>query len=209
LLSQSALVLAARRLGNILRSLLTAAGVILVLITFTPVLRWWAAALAGQWGDGKGQVLIVLGGDLTTPDILGVTSYWRSVYAVFCWREGHYQTLVLSGRDLAAPMRDFVVAYGIPREAVILEDRSTNTHENTQFTAELLRNDPRKKVLLTSDYHMFRAWRAFRKAGLDVSPLPFPDAQKRFNNVAERWSIFCLLASETAKVGYYGIRGWI
>jgi uncharacterized SAM-binding protein YcdF (DUF218 family) len=208
-LAQSALLQSARKVWFILRSVLVALGVMLVLIMFTPVLRWWAAALAGGWGDGKGKVLIVLGGDLATSEILGVTSYWRSVYAVFCWREGHYETLVLSGHNLAGPMRDFVAAYGVPRDAILIEDRSRDTHENALFTAELLRNDARPKVLLTSDYHMLRASRAFRKAGLDVSPLPFPDAQKRVGNIVERWSIFCLLTTETAGVAYYGLRGWI
>jgi uncharacterized SAM-binding protein YcdF (DUF218 family) len=209
LLDQSALFQSAREVWHVLRSLLVALGVILVLITFTPVLRWWAGGLAGRWGEGKGKILIVLGGDLTTTEILGVTSYWRSVYAAFCWREGHYQTLVLSGNNLAGPMRDFVAAYGIPREAIMVENRSRDTHENALFTAELLRNDSRQKVLLTSDYHMFRAYHAFRKAGLDVSPLPFPDAQKRAGNPVERWSVFCLLAGETGRIGYYALRGWI
>jgi uncharacterized SAM-binding protein YcdF (DUF218 family) len=181
----------------------------LVLITFTPVLSWWAAALRGRWGDGNGKILIVLGGDLTTAEIPGVTSYWRSVYAVFTWRSGHYETLVLSGHGLAGPMRDFVTAYGIPRDAIVIEDRSRDTRENALFTAELLRHDGRPKVLLTSDYHMFRASRAFRKAGLDVSLMPFPDAQKRAGNPVERWSVFCVLVTETAKIGYYVLRGWI
>jgi uncharacterized SAM-binding protein YcdF (DUF218 family) len=209
LLDQSPLHQSARKVWHILRSLLVALAVILVLITFTPVLRWWAAGLAGPWGDEKGKILIVLGGDLTTPEILGVTSYWRSVYAVFAWRGGNYQTLVLSGRNLAGPMRDFVVAYGIPRESILIENRSHDTRENALFTAELLRNDARQKVLITSDYHMFRASRAFRKAGLDVSPLFYPDAQKRVGNRLERWSVFCLLTAETIRIAYYGLRGWI
>lgn len=198
-----------KRLWNILRSLLAALGLMLILVTFTPVLGWWANALTGPWGDGKGKILIVLGGDLTNPEILGVTSYWRSVYAVFLWRGGQYQTLVISGHNLAGPMRDFVVAYGIPRESIMVEDRSLDTHQNALYTAELLRNDSRPKVLLTSDYHMFRASRAFRKAGLDVSPIPVPDAGKRANSLLQRWSVFCLLAAETTRVAYYGIRGWI
>jgi len=208
-LRQSAPLLFARKLWRILRSLLVALGLIVVLVTFTPVLRWWAAALAGRWGDGKGQVLIVLGGDLNVSEILGVTSYWRSVYAIFCWRGGQYQTLVFSGHSLAGPMRDFVVAYGIPRDAIMTEDRSLSTRENALYTAELLRQDPRKKVLLTSDYHMFRALRAFRNAGLDVSPLPYPDAQKGASHIVQRWGIFCLLARETSKIVYYGLRGWL
>ncbi len=112
MLDQSALLPSARKLWHILRSLLAGIGVILVLITFTPVLGWWAAALAGPWGDGRGKVLIVTGETLSTSrNPWALPSYWRSVYAVFCWRTGNYQTLVFSGRNLAAPMRDFVVAY--------------------------------------------------------------------------------------------------
>ena len=181
----------------------------MAIVSATPVLRWWTAALAGPWGDGRGEILIVLGGDLTTDEILGVTSYWRSVDAVFCWRSGGYRTVVLSGKNLAGPMRDFVVAYGVPREAILTENSSSDTHENALFTAALLRHDPRRKVLLTSDYHMFRALRAFRKAGLEVTPLPFPDAEKRLAGLSERWSIFCLLSTETAKICYYAARGWI
>lgn len=194
---------------RVLRTFLLAAGLLLLVVTSTPLLEFWARALGGRWGDGKGGVLIVLGGDLTAPGVLGLTSYWRTVYAVFYWRDGHYRTLVISGKDMAEPMSEFAAAYGIPREAILSENRSNNTHENAQFTAELLRHDPRKKVLLTSDYQMFRALRAFRKAGLDVSPLPFPDAQKRVSNPLERWSVFCSLSAEMAKIGYYYARGWI
>jgi uncharacterized SAM-binding protein YcdF (DUF218 family) len=199
----------AKAAGTVVLWLAAFLGLLMVTVSVTPVLKWWAAALAGRWGDERGEVLIVLGGDLTTDEILGVTSYWRSVYAVFCWRTGHYRTVVFSGRNLAGPMADFAAAYGVPRAAILTEGASANTHENALFTAELLKNDRRRKVLLTSDYHMFRALRAFRKAGLDVSPLPFPDAQKRFNTPSERWNIFCLLSIETTKICYYSARGWI
>ena len=208
-MDQSALLHFARKVRRFLKSLLLIIGVALFLITFTPVLRWWTAALAGRAGDGKGKVLIVLGGDLAASGILGVTSYWRCVYAVSYWREGQYQTLVVSGHNLAAPMRDFLVAYGVPREAIQMENRSLNTHENALFTAEILRNDPRGKVLLTSDYHMFRAFHAFRKAGLEVSPRPLPDAQRRANSLIERWTVFCFLTTETLGISYYTLRGWI
>ena len=198
-----------RRLWRVLRTLSLAAGLTMFVVTATPVLKWWARALAGRWGDGRGEILIVPGSDLTSPGILGVASYWRSVYAVFVWRGGAYRRLVVSGKDVAIPMADFASALGIPRQAILTEDRARDTHENALFTAELLRNDRGGKVLLTSDFHMFRAVRTFRKAGLDVSPLPFPDAQKRATNPLERWSVFCLLVAETAKIGYYYMHGWI
>jgi hypothetical protein len=50
--------------------------------------------------------------------------------------------------------------------------------------------------------------RTFRKAGVPVSPLPFPDANKRLNEIKQRWNVFLELAEETTKVAYYKIRAW-
>ena len=90
-----------------------------------------------------------------------------------------------------------------------MEGRSGSTRENALFTAGLLAADGRKKVLMTSDYHMFRAVRAFRKAGLDVRTIPVPDAGKRWNSYAMRWPVFIGLFVETAKICVYAVRGWM
>ena len=42
---------------------------------------------------------------------------------------------------------------------------------------------------MTSDYHMYRALRAFRKAGLDVQPRPIPDGRKRYSSWYKRWEL--------------------
>jgi len=75
--------------------------------------------------------------------------------------------------------------------------------------ARLLNGERTQNALLTSDYHMFRAHRAFTKAGLAVAPRPFPDAIKRSQNWENRWPVFVELCNETAKICYYYIRGWI
>jgi hypothetical protein len=56
---------------------------------------------------------------------------------------------------------------------------------------------------------MFRAYRAFRKAGIDVQPCPFPDALKQSTSRANRWAVFLGLCIETSKIAYYFARGWI
>jgi uncharacterized SAM-binding protein YcdF (DUF218 family) len=199
-----------RHLQGALRMILMAAGALLLGVMATPLVSWWAGALSAPWGNETGgKILIVLGGDLSTPQTLGSGSYWRCVYAALYWKAGHYDQIVLSGRGVAGPMRDFVAAYGVPRQAIVLEDRSTTTRENALEVASMLRNDPRKKVLLTSDYHSLRSERAFRKAGLDVTTIPAPDARKRANSVIERWTVFCQLVNETSKFVGYALRGWI
>ena len=64
-------------------------------------------------------------------------------------------------------------------------------------------------MLLTGDYHMYRAWRAYRKAGLDVAPRPFPHVIKIASCRTCRWQLFVALCRETALIGYYRARGWI
>jgi uncharacterized SAM-binding protein YcdF (DUF218 family) len=180
-----------------------------MLITATPVLQPWISALSTNWGSDDGDTLIVLGGDFTGPGLMGVNTYWRCGYAVATWRAGHFRHVVVSGKDVAEPMRDFLVSQGIPRDAIVLEDKSNSTRENALFVAQLLQNDPGRRVLVTSDYHMFRALRAFRKVGIDVSPLPYPDARRSMRSLSQRWAIFALLAGETTKLVWYKFRSWI
>ena len=183
-------------------------GLLVLLVTLTPVLRYWVTPLSTGWGTGRGNTLIVLGQDLTARDMLGIGSYWRSFYAVLVWRENHFRRVVVTGKDAAPLMRDLMVNQGVPAAVITVEDAATSTHENALFVANILAGADGPYVLLTSDYHMGRALSAFRKAGVVASPLPFPDAGKRLNDITLRWNVFLDLAGETAKVAYYKIRGW-
>ena len=202
------------RLGfGILAAGLAGLGLLLVLVTVTPLVSWWAGVLAGPWEDPNGDVLIVLGGSLLENGLMGQSSYWRSVYALRAWRQGTFHRIVISGGppqySTAAPMRNFLESHGVPREAIQIETQSTSTHENALHVAKLLADVPGSKVLLTSDYHMFRAYHAFKKAGLDVMPRPFPDVKKRANGWAGRWPAFLDLVQESIKIVYYRVHGWI
>ena len=166
------------------------------------------------WNDPKGDILIVLGADVQSDGTLGPESYWRAVYAARAWREGGIQKVVVSGGasngySIAAPIRDFLVCQGVPAPAIATENRATSTRENALYVRDLLSGAPGRKVLLTSDYHMFRAARCFRKVGMDVAPRPFPDALKRINSWTARWDVFLTLSEETVKIVYYRLHGWI
>ncbi|MGH2361461.1 MAG: hypothetical protein ACRDGM_13080, partial [bacterium] len=69
-------------------------GFLLVLVTVTPLVSWWAGALAGPWEDPTGEVLIVLGGSTLGEGVMGQNSYWRSTYAVLAWREGAFRRII-------------------------------------------------------------------------------------------------------------------
>jgi uncharacterized SAM-binding protein YcdF (DUF218 family) len=106
-------------------------------------------------------------------------------------------------------MRDFLVYHGVPSDAIQIESRSESTRENALFVRELLSGMSGTRVLLTSDYHMFRATRAFRQAGVAIEPRPFPDAIKRSQRLAGRMPAFINEAMESTKIVYYFARGWI
>jgi uncharacterized SAM-binding protein YcdF (DUF218 family) len=62
---------------------------------------------------------------------------------------------------------------GVPKERIVLEDRSRNTAENAEFTRRMLDPKPGERwLLITSAIHMPRAVGAFRKAGFPVEPFP-------------------------------------
>jgi uncharacterized SAM-binding protein YcdF (DUF218 family) len=191
---------------------LAAAGLLFLIISFTPLTAWWARALARPWEDPRGEVLIVLGSD-RVDDMIGYSSYWRSVYAVWAYREGGFRRVVVSGGPggaaVAESMRDLLVTSGVPSQAILLETESTSTRENAVRTVELLRGETGRSVLLTSDFHMYRAYRCFRRAGLDVVAFPVPDALKRSTRWYRRWTAFVDLVAESGKIAYYWAQGWL
>ena len=106
-------------------------------------------------------------------------------------------------------MAEFLKFQGVPAAAIHLETESRSTRENALYSAPLLKTLQGRKVLLTSDFHIFRARRAFAKAGAEVSVQPVPDVLKRSNRWLSRWPCFVDLVEETVKIGYYWVRGWI
>lgn len=199
--------------GRWVTRMLALVGALVLFISLVPVASWWATRLAGPWNDPKGEVLVVLGGALQDTGYLGRNSYLRALYASMIYKEGGVKHVVISGgTDSRSPvallMRDAMVALGVPREVILVETQSNSTRENAMYSKAILDNLKGRKVLLTSDYHMYRAHRVFQKAGIDIAPRPFPDARKR-NGLQGRWPAFWEVVTESLKIVYYKIRGWI
>jgi uncharacterized SAM-binding protein YcdF (DUF218 family) len=68
----------------------------------------------------------------------------------------------------AVAMRDQLVESGVPAASVLVEDRSRNTEENLQFSAELIAGHSLAGpiAVVTSDFHALRAALLMRGAGL-------------------------------------------
>ena len=70
-------------------------------------------------------------------------------------------------------LKSFLIRIGVPREKIIVENQSKNTHENaiyTELTCKELEMDKYSFLLITSDYHMRRSLSCFKKTGLNITP---------------------------------------
>lgn len=197
-----------RRSGR-LRDALAAVGALSILLVSTPVLSWVGWWIGSPWPAPRGATLIVLGGGLISDGRLAPDSYWRTIQAARAWQEGGWQRIVVSGAGVARPMKQFLVASGVPEEAILLEESSTSTRENAVATARLLAGREGPAVLLTSEVHMFRARRAFARAGLAVLPRPAPHIYKERHGQSANLSDFLHLITEGAKIIGYWVRGWL
>ena len=57
----------------------------------------------------------------------------------------------------AAGMRDYLLAAGVEEERILMEDQSTNTYENLVFSSRLFDKTTDKIVLVTNNFHVYRA----------------------------------------------------
>jgi uncharacterized SAM-binding protein YcdF (DUF218 family) len=112
-------------------------------------------------------------------------------------------------------MRDALVQEGVPASRILVETKSTNTHDEAVIVARMLESlDVDHVVLVTSGIHMRRSLGTFRKAGIEAIPAIahradgdvswiewlFPSDQ----GLAETSAV----AHEIIGLGYYIARGW-
>lgn len=65
----------------------------------------------------------------------------------------------------AMGMKGYLMQKGIAEERILLEDQSTNTYENLTYSGVLLDREKDSVVLVTNNFHMFRALQIARKQG--------------------------------------------
>ena len=134
----------------------------------------------------KHDVAIVLGGMFEFNSDLNTISIRRQgdrlIQALSLYKSGKIEKILVSGdsghltdRGLheAKQVKELLLLWGIPKNDIITEEKSTNTHENAVETAKILKKSfPHfeKFILVTSGIHMKRSLACFKKEGLNCSP---------------------------------------
>lgn len=71
----------------------------------------------------------------------------------------------------AAGMKQYLCDAGISEERILMEDRSKNTRENLAFSAELIDGADGRVVIVTNNFHVFRAVWLAEQQGYDAEGL--------------------------------------
>lgn len=180
----------------------------------------------------RGDALVILGGALAgrRPPRTGaelVDSSDRILTAARLFRDGRAPLVVVSGGSgpwgvssvpESVEIAGLLVEWGVPREAILTETRSTTTRENAAETARLLLPRGARRILLvTSALHMPRSAATYRTVGFEVTPAPCD----YLTVTAERRTLLDVLPSagalakttaawhEAAGLAYYRLRGWL
>lgn len=156
----------------------------------------------------SGDAIIILGGGATldTPNIGGDGHLYgasanRLLTAAQLYEQLKVPIIVSGGKVLettgneAEITKRILLNLGVPSAEIIVENKSLNTTQNAAFTKALIDERGFKRpILVTSAFHMERAFRQFAKVGQQVTPFP-TDYQA---NVENRFGIYQLIPSATA-----------
>jgi len=109
---------------------------------------------------------------------------------------------------------EIAVGMGVPREAILIENHSTNTGQNVQFTKDLLAKlqlDPQKFILVHKPYMERRAFATFRKVwpekgALVTSPqISFEDYP---NQDISRRDVIGIMVGDLQRILLYPAKGF-
>lgn len=126
------------------------------------------------------DVIVVLSGEETE----------RVEYGVKLFKEGwaRKDRMILSGgpavwkHTWASLMQEHAIYLGVPKKAIILEDKSRSTEEKARFTREILKRYGYTSIILvTSPYHSKRAFKIFKKIiGNEIKIISAPTEESWF-----------------------------
>ncbi len=212
--------------------------------------RWVSFALARslEWRYvplnpvPQAEAIVVLGGGTESqqfprPMVEINSAGDRVLYAAELYKEGKAPYLLLSGGNIswynsrtttpAYEMAQLLELMDVPQDALWMQPKSQNTHEDALYCSQILKEKGIHRVLLvTSAQHMPRSVALFKHEGIDVIPAPVdytvtqvgwdglftPDPQTVLVNLMPNVGSLSLSSSiikEYIGIWVYHLRGWL
>ena len=156
------------------------------LIFYTPVVWFLAEPLKITDTPCKADAIVVFAGGVGESGQAGQGYLERVEYAVKLYKSGFAKNIIFSSGYMyifkePLVMKAVAVSLGVPAEAIILEDRASNTYENVEFSEKILKDRGWKEILVVSSpYHMRRVSLVFKKIGKETKVLYAPIPESSF-----------------------------
>ncbi|MCX5376250.1 YdcF family protein [Streptomyces sp. NBC_00091] len=128
----------------------------------------------------------LIGGNRVPPLLASRLRKGQQIYEAQLARGSRPPVLLTSGGkgsdeqvSEARAMADWLIEQGVPEQAITLEDRSRTTEENMLFSREIMLADKPgyRCVVVTNNFHAFRAAMMARKTGVNGQVLGSPTAR--------------------------------
>jgi uncharacterized SAM-binding protein YcdF (DUF218 family) len=193
-------------------------GLVLALIFFTPVTDWFAYGLRIDEEAPRGDAIVVLSAWATAAGELNESGLRRALAAARLYVAGVSTQVVVTGRrplddgegDALQASVQVLEQLGVPRERILIEEHSRNTHESGVNVGRLAHLRGWSRVVLVTDaLHMRRATRVFAHEGLPVSPVSTMTWMVGGAQPAIRLEKLGAILHEYFGLAYYRARGWI
>lgn len=171
----------------------------------------------------KADAIVLLGGG-----VCGATNYPyamlkdgadRAWHAARLWKAGKAPIIIPSNVDAELCDIKLLIDLGVPREAVVLENKAVNTEENAKFVRDILaakKTKCAKVLLVTSACHMKRSLYMFEKyapeiecipAATDYQALPWKDEPFKWRHLLPDIGAFARNNAFIHEyIGYYGYK---
>lgn len=154
-----------------------------------------------KFADSDADYLLILGAGLKgeEPQPLLMSRLEKAVQ--YFKSDSHIKIIVSGGKgpgeavSEAEAMKKYLLAHQFKESQITIEDKSTSTYENIVFTKKLLQQiDGRKNIkmiILTNDFHIFRAKAIAKRQGFNVSCLAVktPKSEKIYYYTREYFAV--------------------
>ena len=210
---------------------LSVIGAIGLFLVSWPPMDWLLSRPLETWyfqrdlSTESAQAIVVLSSSVTPPQsgipysLPDKEMYERCEFAAWLHTRVHPVPILAAGGPSGSPfsetMRQLLQRAGVAESMIWTESRSSSTHENAAYSAEILRQRGIDRIILvTQAQDMLRAERSFRKQGLIVVPAPcaFRELGPALEELIPSWKAIYRnerTLHETVGLGWYWLRGWI
>ena len=208
-----------QRIVGVVRLIVGIAGFV-VLLAQTPLAYYYGRPLLEGTNPQHSDVIVLMSHGQINESWLSLEGSQRTFAALRLYKMGFAPYVISTGSswadqlDQAGLQADWLAMAGVPRDALIVERRSTRTYESAVEVEKLLKAKGWKSaVVVASEMDIPRIRAVFKKLGVqNISFEEVPEFRKPSSTTiyySPGWSVFYHASYEYTGLLFYKWKGWI